>query len=105
MIGRRALLQGLKERAGALVVLSSPVFNAARRQVATLTGRNRLPSIMAFPGYAEDGGLIGYGPHLRSMFAQAGRHVVRVLRGTAPREIPVERPIQFALRPPRGPSG
>jgi hypothetical protein len=27
---------------------------------------------MAFPGYAEDGGLIGYGPHLRSMFGQAG---------------------------------
>jgi putative ABC transport system substrate-binding protein len=52
---------------------------------------------MAFPGYAEDGGLIGYGPHLRSMFAQAGRHVVRVLKGTAPREIPVERPTQFAL--------
>lgn len=71
MIGRRALLQGLKERAGALVVLSSPVFNAARRQFATLTGRSRLPSIMAFPGYAEDGGLIGYGPQLHSMFAQA----------------------------------
>lgn len=62
----------MKERAGAPVVLSSPVFNAARRQVATLTGRSRLPSIMAFPGYAEDGGLIGYGPHLRSMFGQAG---------------------------------
>ena len=55
MIGRRALLQGL--------------------------GRSRLPSIMAFPGYAEDGGLIGYGPHPRSMFGQAGRHVVRVLNG------------------------
>jgi hypothetical protein len=62
----------VKERTGALVVLSSPVFNAARRQVVTLTGRSRLPSIMAFPGYAEDGGLIGYGPHLRSMFGQAG---------------------------------
>lgn len=62
----------MKERTGALVVLSSPVFNAARRQVVTLTGRSRLPSIMAFPGYAEDGGLIGYGPHLRSMFGQAG---------------------------------
>ena len=83
-----AVQAAVKERAGALVT---------RRQVATLTGRSRLPSIMAFPGYAEDGGLIGYGPHLRSMFAQAGRHVVRVLKGTAPREIPVERPTQFAL--------
>ena len=92
-----AIQAAVKERAGALVVLSSPVFNAARRQVATLTTRSRLPSIMAFPGYAEDGGLIGYGPHLRSMFGQAGRHVVRVLKGAAPREIPVERPTQFSL--------
>jgi putative ABC transport system substrate-binding protein len=36
-------------------------------------------------------------PHLRSMFGQAGRHVVRVLRGTPPREIPMERPAQFSL--------
>ena len=92
-----AIQTAVTERAGALVVLSSPVFNAARRQVAALTGRSRLPSIMAFPGYAEDGGLIGYGPHLRSMFGQAGRHVVRVLKGAAPRDIPVERPTQFSL--------
>jgi putative ABC transport system substrate-binding protein len=92
-----AVQSAVRERAGALVVLSSPVFNAARREVAALTGRSRLPSIMAFPGYAEDGGLIGYGPHLRRMFEQAGRQVVRVLKGTAPREIPVERPTDFSL--------
>ena len=92
-----AVRAAVKERAGALMVLSSPVFNAARREVATLTARSRLPSILAFPGYAEDGGLIGYGPHLRSMFEQAGRHVVRVLKGAPPREIPVERPTQFSL--------
>jgi putative tryptophan/tyrosine transport system substrate-binding protein len=92
-----AVQSAVKERAGALVVLSSPVFNAARGQLAALAGRGRLPSIMAFPGYAEDGGLIGYGPHLRSMFGQAGGHVVRVLRGTPPREIPVERPTKFSL--------
>jgi len=39
----------VKERAGAPVVLSSPVFNATCRELATLTGRSRLPSIMAFP--------------------------------------------------------
>jgi putative ABC transport system substrate-binding protein len=92
-----AIQSAVRERAGALVVLSSPVFNAARRQVSSLTARSRLPSIMAFPGYAEDGGLIGYGPHLPSMFEQAGRHVVRVLKGAAPREIPVERPTRFSL--------
>ena len=93
-----AVRSAVKERAGALVVLSSPVFNAARRQVAILAAESRLPSIMAFPGYAEDGGLIGYGPHLYSMFEQAGRHVIRVLKGTPPGEIPVERPTRFSLQ-------
>src|SRR5262249_43884360 len=92
-----AIAIAVKERAGALVILSSPAFNAARAAGAALAARGHLPSIMAFPGYAEDGGLIGYGPHLRSMFGQAGRHVVRVLRGTPPREIPMERPGQFSL--------
>ena len=92
-----AVAAAVKERAGALVILSSPVFNAARAEIAGFASKSRLPSIMAFPGYAEDGGLIGYGPHLRSMFGQAGRHVVRVLRGTPPREIPLERPGQFSL--------
>jgi putative ABC transport system substrate-binding protein len=70
---------------------------AARAAIAARAALGRLPSIMAFPGYVEGGGLIGHGPHLRSMFGQAGRHVVRVLRGTPPREIPIERPAQFSL--------
>jgi putative tryptophan/tyrosine transport system substrate-binding protein len=64
-----------------------------RRWRAAVACRASWPSL----GYAEDGGLIGYGPHLRSMFGRPGRHVVRVLRGTPPREIPVEPPTQFSL--------
>ncbi len=92
-----ALQLANKARAGALLVLSSPVFNAFRKQIADLATRHRLPTIMPFPGFAEDGGLMGYGPHLLEMFRQAGTHVVKVLNGVPAGEIPVERPSRFSL--------
>ena len=92
-----AFRSALKERAGAMLVLSSPVFNSSRKQIADLAARNRLPAIMPFPGFAEDGGLLAYGPHLFSLFRQVGAIVVKVLKGTRPGDIPVERPTRFQL--------
>ena len=92
-----AFRSATKDRARALLVLSSPVFNSSRKQIAELAAKNRLPAIMPFPGFAEDGGLLAYGPHLLSLFRQAGAIVVKVLKGTPPGHIPVERPTRFAL--------
>ena len=86
-----------KERAGAMLVLSSPVFNSSRKQIADLAARNRLPAIMPFPGFADDGGLLAYGPHLSSLFRRAGAIVVKILQGARPGDIPVERPTRFQL--------
>jgi putative ABC transport system substrate-binding protein len=52
---------------------------------------------MAFPEFAEEGGLIAYGPNVPGMFRQAGDVMVKVLRGTRPAEIPIERPVRFEL--------
>ena len=84
-----------KERAGAMLVLSSPVFNSARKHLADLASKRRLPAIMPFPGFAEDGGLMAYGPDLLGMYRQAGAIVVKVLKGTPPGDIPVDRPTRF----------
>jgi len=56
-----------------------------------------MPAIMPFAGFAEDGGLMAYGPHLATMFQQAGAVMARVLRGTRPGEIPIQRPTRFEL--------
>jgi putative ABC transport system substrate-binding protein len=84
-------------RAEAMLVLSSPVFNSARKQIVELAAKHRMPAIMPFTGFAEDGGLMAYGPHLTTMFRQAGGIMVKVLRGTRPGEIPIERPTRFEL--------
>jgi len=77
--------------------LTSPIFNSGRRAIIELAARHRLPTLVPFSGYAEDGGLVSYGPEVMTMYAQAGRMAVKILTGTRPAEIPVERPTRFTL--------
>jgi putative tryptophan/tyrosine transport system substrate-binding protein len=83
------------QKVGALLALSSPVFNSARKDIVALALKHKLPAIMPFPGFADDGGLMAYGPHLSSLFRQAGSVMVKVLQGARPQAIPIERPTRF----------
>jgi putative ABC transport system substrate-binding protein len=91
----RAFQSAVRQEAEALLALSSPVFASVRKEIAALALRHRLPAIMPFPPFADDGGLMAYGPHLTSMFRQAGGVMAKILKGTAPRDIPIERPTRF----------
>lgn len=86
-----------RDRSGAMLALSSPIFNTSRQQIAELALKHRLPSIMPFPGFAEDGGLLAYGPHLFTLFQQTGRMVAKVLKGAPVGDLPVERPTRVEL--------
>ena len=55
-----------------LIMLSSPIFAGNPQLLGDLAIRNRLPAINNFIDFAQNGGLIGYGPELQSLFAQAG---------------------------------
>ena len=81
-----------------LLMLSSPIFAGNPRLLGDLAIRNRLPAINNFPDFAENGGLIGYGPDLQSLFAQAGLLARKVMQGAATADLPVERPNSFQTR-------
>ena len=87
----------MQQRASGMIVLTSPIFNSARRKIVGLAAHYRLPTLLPFSGYAEDGGLVSYGPDVRSMYAQVGTVAVKILAGTPPARIPVERPTEFRL--------
>jgi putative ABC transport system substrate-binding protein len=45
----------------------------------------------------KSGGLISYGPNLNEMFRRVAYYVDRIIKGTKPIELPIERPTQFEL--------
>ncbi|MET3841787.1 ABC transporter substrate-binding protein [Bradyrhizobium sp. OAE829] len=80
-----------------LLMLSAPVVSGNPKLLSDLAIRNRIPTINIFPDFAQNGGLIGYGPELQSLFAQAGFLIGKVIGGAAVSDLPVERPTRFKL--------
>jgi len=83
------------QKSQALLVLSSPVFNSARKSIADLALKHQLPTVMPFPQFADDGGLMAYGPHLTDLFRQAAGIMAKILKGESPASIAIERPVRF----------
>jgi putative ABC transport system substrate-binding protein len=79
----------------ALVVFSGSLFNAHRARLADLALRSRLPAISLQTGFAHDGGLMSYGPSSPEMYRRAGEYAARILGGTQPADLPIERPSRF----------
>jgi putative ABC transport system substrate-binding protein len=78
-------------------MLSSPLFAGNPKSLADLALRNRLAAINIFPDFAQNGGLIGYGPDLQGLFTQAGVLTRKALQGVSVGDLPVERPTRFKL--------
>lgn len=81
----------------ALVLLSSPFVSRRREQLAAFAQQARLRSVSMFPEYARSGGLLAYGPNVNALRLRAAEYVARILRGTQPADMPIERPSAFKL--------
>jgi len=84
-------------RADALIVLSNPLSLAYRRQIGDLAGKAGLPTMYLYRAHVDAGGLVSYGPDLPDMFRRCGVYVGRILGGTKPADLPIERPARFEL--------
>jgi putative tryptophan/tyrosine transport system substrate-binding protein len=83
---------------GALVVLADPLLiNSLRRQIADLAVKSRLPTMTNWKYYADDGGLMSYGPHLRENDRLVAIYVDKILKGAKPADLPIEQPTKFEL--------
>jgi putative ABC transport system substrate-binding protein len=87
----------IKGRADALYTCSDTVVNANRNRITALALAARLPTMSGFREYVTAGGLMSYGPNIPGMYRRAADHVDKILRGTKPADVPVERPTTFDL--------
>jgi putative tryptophan/tyrosine transport system substrate-binding protein len=81
----------------ALVVLSSPLIFSRLSQIADFARQRRLPTVSLHTSFPRVGGLVAYGPDTASMFMRAASYIERVLSGTKPADLPIERPSRFEL--------
>jgi putative ABC transport system substrate-binding protein len=84
-----------KGRAGAVLVMASPLIEAHRTQITDLAAKNRLPAIYYAPEFVEAGGFMSYGTSFPDLFRRAATYVDKILKGAKPADLPVEQPKKF----------
>jgi putative ABC transport system substrate-binding protein len=87
----------VSQKADAIVVGASPLFNSRRDTLIAATARHVVPTIYQFREFAESGGLITYGASAAGSYRQAGIYAGRILKGEKPADLPVVQPIKFDL--------
>ncbi len=94
---RDAVEFALRTRVGAIMVIDDPVIASYRPQIVSLASKAALPLFSIYSDYADDGGLMAYGPSLQAIYWRGATYVDRILRGAKPSDLPVEQPSIFEL--------
>jgi putative ABC transport system substrate-binding protein len=84
-------------RADSLIAFDDPFTSQNRRRIVELAMKHRLPATYLLPEYAEDGGLMAYGPNFWAIYRQAAVLVDKILKGARPEDLPVESPARLEL--------
>jgi len=87
--------EALGRAGGPVFVIGGPMFWDHRQQIVALVAAARVPALYPEREYADDGGLMAYGPSLLANFRQAAGYVDRILRGAKPGDLPIEQPVKF----------
>jgi len=92
--GFRAAGEGGAE---ALIVVGVGFFIPHRQRIVDLELKNRLPAMHTHLRWVPAGGLMSYTTDSTARYRRAATYVDRILRGTKPADLPVERPTKFVF--------
>jgi putative tryptophan/tyrosine transport system substrate-binding protein len=84
-----------REAAAALATLGDPLTVNHRARIVDLAAQHHLPAIYPLQLFVAAGGLMNYGPSIAALFRRAAYYADRILKGTSPADLPVERPTVF----------
>jgi len=83
--------------ADALLTAGDPFTSAHQRRILDFAATHRLPTVCGAVQFAKAGCLISYSPSHAAVYRRAAYYVDRILKGTKPADLPVERPTKFEL--------
>jgi putative ABC transport system substrate-binding protein len=90
-----AFNQAARMKAGALMVMPSPRLDGYKPKMLKLGTAYRVPLVTLFAHFTADGGLLSYGPNIRDMLDRSATYVDKILKGTNPGDLPIQRPAKF----------
>jgi putative tryptophan/tyrosine transport system substrate-binding protein len=85
------------QRVDIVIVLQTTMLLSERDQIIAWELANKLPMVFGYPQYTRAGGLVSYGVDLPWCFYRTAYFVDKILRGTAPGDLPVEFPSKMLL--------
>jgi putative tryptophan/tyrosine transport system substrate-binding protein len=94
---RGAFDRGQRANVAGVLIPTTMETRRVGSELVTLSADNRMPTIHADRGAVEAGGLMSYGPNNNWAYRRAGNYVARILKGTKPEDLPVERPAEYEL--------
>ena len=91
----RAISEISRDSPDALLVARSQVTLNNQHRIISFATQRRLPTIYAESEFVDAGGLMSYGADTRDLYRRAALYVDKILKGTKPGDLPIERPTKF----------
>jgi putative ABC transport system substrate-binding protein len=87
----------LRLRCSGLVIGADTLFNTWIERLATMAGRNAMPTIYQYREFAAAGALMSYGGSIIDQYRLAGTYTGRILKGEKPADLPVQQATKIEL--------
>jgi putative ABC transport system substrate-binding protein len=88
---------GVREGVEGVLTTAESIFAAQGKRVAELALEHKLPGMYPYRLMVDAGGLMAFDSYTSSFQARTATYVDKILKGTNPRDLPIERPTKFEL--------
>ena len=92
-----AFIKMTKDRVAGVVVDPTAFFVVHHRRIVELAAMQRLPAIYGHSRHTDAGGLMSYSDNTAERQRRAAMYVDKILKGTKPSDLPVERAMKMEL--------